>query len=146
MHMSLQVSEILDKYLKKSFINICIYNERLLKYNKRRIIEFNREQITEDKEFGGEMAQSNFGHFMREFGNNVRTLKTLKGAEKAEIINVVEDYHRQREKGEDGISTTTQTMWYANRLSRNALERHGLCMSETYQWQGSRGGICFVNR
>ncbi|MBP3326946.1 MAG: hypothetical protein J6L77_11070 [Coprococcus sp.] len=79
------------------------------------------------------MAQSNFEHFMREFGNNVRTLKTLKGAEKAEIMNVVEDYHRQREKGEDGISTTTQTMWYANRLSRNALERHGLCMSETYQ-------------
>lgn len=83
------------------------------------------------------MAQSNFGHFMKEFGNNIRTLKTLKGAEKTEIMNVVEDYHRQREKGEDGISTTTQTMWYANKLGRNALERHGLRMSETYECKDS---------
>lgn len=83
------------------------------------------------------MAQSNFGHFMKEFGNNIRTCKTLKGAEKTEIMNVVKDYHRQREKGEDGISTTTQTMWYANKLGRNALERHGLRMSETYECKDS---------
>ncbi len=28
------------------------------------------------------MAQGNFEHFMKEFGNNIRTSKTLKGTEK----------------------------------------------------------------
>lgn len=83
------------------------------------------------------MAQGNFEHFMKEFGNSIRTSKSLKGAEKTEIMNVVEEYHRQREKGEDGIATTTQTLWYANKLGRNALERHGLRMSETYECKDS---------
>lgn len=79
------------------------------------------------------MAQGNFSHFINEMSNNMRTLKTLTGADRAEIEDVIEKYHRQRERGEDGISTTTQTMWYANRLSRKALERHGLFMSEKYK-------------
>lgn len=79
------------------------------------------------------MAQSDLKHFMNEFQTGLNTLRKISGAEKKQIEGVINEYHEQRKKGEDGISTTSQTMWYSNKLSRTAMERHGIRMSEIYR-------------
>lgn len=58
--------------------------------------------------------------------------------EKEEVKSIVEQYRKAREKGEDGITYTTQPYWYGNRLANRVMVDHGVTLREEFRLMSKR--------